>query len=83
MLEELKTSIPKNEAGRPKAKFFQLLTKSVGYPKLREHLGAVLATMRMSNSWEDFKTKLDRYYPPYGEPSQIDFDFRDDEGKGL
>lgn len=85
VLEELKSAIPKNNSGRPKAKFFQLLTTSVGYPKLREHLGAVLATMRMSDDWASFKRKLDRYYPPYGEPTQIDFEFHDedDEGKGL
>lgn len=83
VLDELKEAVPKNEAGRPKAKLFQLLTKSIGYPKLREHLGAVLATMRMSDDWDDFKTKLDKHYPSYKGPTQIDFDFGDDEGKGL
>jgi hypothetical protein len=83
VLDELKSAIPKNESGRPKAKFFQLLTKSVGYPKLREHLGAVLATMRMSSSWDDFKKKLDKYYPRHGAMTQTEMDFGDDEGEGL
>ncbi len=83
VLDELKNAIPKNESGRPKAKFFQLLTKSVGYPKLREHLGAVLATMRMSASWDDFKKKLDKFYPRHGAMTQTEMDFGDDEGEGL
>lgn len=83
VLDELKNAIPKNASGRPKAKFFQLLTRSVGYPKLREHLGAVIATMRMSNTWEEFKRKLDRFYPVVGEPTQAEMDFGEDEGKGL
>jgi len=83
VLNELQNTIPKTEAGRPKAKYFQLLTKNIGYPKLREHLGAVIATMRMSEDWADFKKKLDRHYPLLGEPTQVDFDFGDDEGKGL
>ncbi len=83
VLDELKSAIPKNESGRPKAKYFQLLTRNIGYPKLREHLGAVTAIMRLSSSWADFKTKLDRHYPPFGEPTQTDFDFGEDEGTGL
>ena len=83
VLEELKNVTPKSDDGRPKAKFFQMLTRNVGYPKLREHLGAVVAVMRLSNNWSDFKAKLDRLYPRHGEPTQIDFDFGDDEGKGL
>lgn len=83
VLEELKIVMPKKEDGRPKAKLFQMLTRNIGYPKLREHLGAVIATMRLSNDWNDFKAKLDRLYPRYGEFPQIDFDFGDDEGKGL
>lgn len=83
VLEELKNAIPKNASGRPKAKFFQLLTRSVGYPKLREHLGAVVATMRMSSTWDEFKRKFDKFYPVVGEPTQTEMEFGDDEGKGL
>jgi hypothetical protein len=55
--------------------------------KLREHLGAVIATMRMSNDWHDFKTKLDKHYPRQGKPTQLSFDYASEEaedtGKGL
>lgn len=88
VLDQLKKVNPKDEAtGRRKHKNFQWLTSNAGYPKLREHLGAVIATMRMSNDWYDFKSKLDKYYPRQGKPTQLSFDYAseeaDDTGKGL
>jgi len=84
VLEQLKLRIPRNEAGRPTAKFSQMLTRNTGYPKLREHLDAVVATMRLSSGWHDFKAKLDRNYKRYSGPTQTAFDFGDDdEGKGI
>jgi hypothetical protein len=60
VLEELKKANPKDEiTGRRKSKHFQWLTSNIGYPKLREHLGAVIATMKLSADWHDFKAKLD------------------------
>jgi hypothetical protein len=64
VLEQLKKANPKDETtGRRKHKNFQWLTSNIGYPKLREHLGAVIATMKLSNDWHDFKAKLDKNYP--------------------
>lgn len=83
VLEELKVRIPRNDEGKPKASFHQLLTRNIGYPKLREHLGAVVATMRLSANWHDFHAKLDRNYPRFGGPTQFSFDYEEDEGKGL
>ena len=58
---------PKDETtGRRKGKHFQWLTTNIGYPKLRERLGAVIATMKLSSDWHDFKVSLRR-----GPPSQI------------
>jgi len=79
---ELKKVVPKREDGRPKATLAQMLTRNTGYPKLREHLGAVVATMRMSNDWHDFKAKLDKFYPRYGDLPLFDYAIEDD-GKGL
>lgn len=88
VLEDLKRANPKDETtGRRKHKNFQWLTSNVGYPKLREHLGAVIATMRMSVDWHDFKAKLDKHYPPQGKATQLAFEYAkeqaDDTGKGL
>jgi hypothetical protein len=79
---ELKKAIPKRENGRPKGTLAQMLTRNVGYPKLREHLGAVVATMRMSGNWHAFKANLDKHYPRYGDLPLFDYALEDD-GKGL
>lgn len=81
VLDELRHVAERNDRGRPKHKYFQRLTTSVGYPKLREHLGAVVAVMRLSNDWRDFLTKIDRLYPRYG--ATLPLPFMDDDGHGL
>jgi hypothetical protein len=48
VLDELKKVIPKSESGRRKGALSQGLTRNVGYPKLREHLGATVAFMKLS-----------------------------------
>ena len=80
VLEELKRTTAKGESGRPKHKLFQMLTSNVGYPTLREHLGAVVAIMKLSTDWKDFMSKLDRLHPRYGETLHLPFE---DGGKGL
>lgn len=85
VLDELKRVTPKTETGRLKHKLFQKLTANIGYPKLREHLGAVVAVMKLSNDWHDFKTKLDRLYPRQDVPTQLTLEYspEEDSGKGL
>jgi len=86
VLDELKKVNPKGETGRRKHKNFQWLTNNVGYPKLREHLGSVVAIMKLSNDWHDFRAKLDKLHPRYGKPTQLSLEFAEDEpdsGKGL
>jgi hypothetical protein len=54
---------------------------------LREHLGSVIAIMKLSVDWHDFRAKLDRLHPPVGKPTQLSMEFADedaaDSGKGL
>ena len=85
VLDELKKVIPKTEAGRRKAALSQALTKNVGYPKLREHLGATGAYMTMSKDYPDFMEKLNKYRPRFGEQYTLPFDYEPekDDGKGL
>ena len=86
VLEELKRVNPRDEDGRRKHRHFQWLTSNRGYPKLREHLGAVVATMKLSTDWHDFISKLDQFYPRQGRPTQLSFDYGTEEidtGKGL
>jgi hypothetical protein len=80
IVAELKKVIPKTESGRRKGALSQALTRNIGYPKLREHLGAVVAYMTMSKDYIDFRSKLDRFRPRYGE---LQFSYIDDEDDGL
>jgi hypothetical protein len=67
VLEELKRVTPRAENGRPKAKLFQSLTDDIGHPKLREHLAAVVALMRISKKWDSFMQHVDRALPRFGD----------------
>jgi hypothetical protein len=42
---------------------------------MREHLGAVIATMKLSSDWHGFKTRLDKNYPRQGRPTRLSFDY--------
>ena len=80
VLDELKKVTVRNDEGRPRHKYFQRLTSNVGYPKLREHLGAVVAVMQLSHGWKDFMRNVDRLYPRYGTTMQLPLDYDDDNG---
>lgn len=65
VLAELRTKNPATENGRRKHKNFQWLTEDIGNPKLLQHLAAVVALMRASPNWDEFKTLIDRALPKY------------------
>jgi len=77
--EELQKGVPRNEEGRPTAKYFQKLTQNTGYPKLREHLGSVVTLMKLSDSWDDFMRKMDRMHPKFSSTIPLDFEFEKGE----
>lgn len=88
VLEELKRVTPRNDDGRPKAKYFQSLTTNTGYPKLREHIGKVVMLMQLSNDYNEFKVQLDKFLPVYTPQLGLMLDgVQDqqpiDDGKGL
>lgn len=72
VLDELRSKTPRDESGRPKARYHQQLTPDVGHPKLREHLASVVAIMKLSDDWPDFIRKLDRIHPRYGDTRALD-----------
>lgn len=74
VLEELKKVIRRNDNGRPTQKYFQSLTSNKGYPKLNQHLGAVVALMKTSSSYSDFIAKLNEFYPRYGQNFSLPFE---------
>ena len=84
VLEELKRVQLRDAQGRPKHKLFQRLTENVGYPKLREHLGSVVTLMKLSSNWTDFREKLEKIHPRFGDTMMLPFDEEtNDSGTGL
>jgi hypothetical protein len=85
VLAELKKVIPKTVSGRRKGALSQGLTRNIGYPKLREHLGATVAFMKLSRDYFDFIDKLDQHYPRFGEQYRLPFPYdpESDDGKDI
>jgi hypothetical protein len=85
VLDELRRVSARDDTGRLRHKYFQRLTSNAGYPKLREHLGAVVAYMKVSDNYHDFIEKLDRFHPRFGEQLTLPFDYEReaDDGKGF
>ncbi|HWF37344.1 MAG TPA: P63C domain-containing protein [Candidatus Acidoferrales bacterium] len=65
VLDELRKKTPRDEKGRLKTHLHRRLTEDVGHPKLQQHLSAVTALMKASDSWEQFKPMVDRALPKY------------------
>lgn len=63
LLAELQARNPTDERGRRRAKHHMWLTDEVGQPALAQHLHAVVALMRASETWVDFKALLNRALP--------------------
>lgn len=74
VLDELKSTTPRDDSGRRKHKFFQKLTTDLGHPKLREHMASILTIMRLSNDYEDFYEKLEKIHPQYNKTLQIQYE---------
>jgi len=84
VLEELKKVAVRNDAGRPTHKYFQRLTSNVGYLKLTEHLGAVVAVMKLSSTYPEFIEKLNTVAARYGQNWLLPFpEDQTDTGIGL
>jgi len=63
VLKELRSKNPAAENGARKAKHHQWLTVDLGHPKLLQHLSAVIALMKISDSWGEFMAVLDKALP--------------------
>ena len=65
VLEELRRLTPRDEKGRLRSHLHRRLTEDLGHPKLLQHLSAITALMKASDSWRVFKPLLDRALPRY------------------
>jgi hypothetical protein len=57
--------VKRNAKGRPTQKLGWYLTPEEGKPRLRELLEGVKLLMRMSTTWDEFKVRLDEFYPSF------------------
>lgn len=73
VLSEIQRTVPRDEKGRPKVRYHQMLSEHIGHPKLREFLEGIKALMRVSDDWDSFKALLGRAYPHYDEALQLSF----------
>jgi len=81
VLEELKRTTPKDDAGRRRHHFHRKLTDDIGHPKLREHMAAVIAVMQLSPDYETFIANLDRVRPSFVKAPLLAH--MNDSGKGI
>ncbi len=72
ILKELQERTPKDEKGRRKHRFHQLLTEDIGHPKLQEHLVKATVLMDASPNWPTFHRLLQRALPKLGETIPMD-----------
>jgi len=70
LLPELKKEATKLEK---KARLHQFLSSDVGHPKLREHLASLITLLKLSNSPEEFKQKVDLIHPRFGNTYEMNF----------
>jgi len=68
VLEELRRLTPRDDKGRLKTHLHRRLTEDLGHPKLREHLAAVVALLRISGSWDQLMRFVDHNFPKFNQP---------------
>lgn len=63
ILGRLKALTPKSKNGNNTARYFQSLSRDIGYHKLKELLGSVVTLMKLSDNYDDFEVKLNKIHP--------------------
>lgn len=69
----LHNRVRRNAKGKPTQKLTQYLTPEEGKPELKRLLEGVILLMRMSATWDEFKQKLDEWYPRFDDTMQLPF----------
>lgn len=77
VLEELRKKNPKTQSGNRNQRHHQWLTDDSGHPQLRTHLAVVVALMKASSNWDQFKRSMDKAVPRYMETMELDLDEQD------
>ncbi len=67
VLDVLKKKTPKSKSGNRTVRYHQSLTREQGRKHLEKHLAAVIALMKVSETWSHFLYMLDKAYPKKGQ----------------
>ncbi len=74
VMEKLQELNPPNPNGNRLHKHHQWLTEDHGVPELKSHLSGVIALMKASTNWTNFKSLLNRAYPNANTQFELDLD---------
>lgn len=72
LLPELKKQSKK--LGSKNTRLHQTLTRDLGHPKLREHLGSIVTIMKLSKDKDNFFEMVDKIHPDFNENYALDFE---------
>lgn len=72
--EELKRLTPRDASGRHEDRLHQRLTADIGHPRLREHLTAVIALMRVSPDYDVLEMLLNAAMPLWDDTLSLPLD---------
>ena len=74
ILNELRRINPRLPSGELKNRHHQWFTPDLGHPRLKEHLAAVIALMKVSTSWDLFIKNVNQALPQRGSNFEILFE---------
>lgn len=80
---ELKRKEPISENGRRKNKLHQWFSPSYGHPKLKEHIAAIMALMRVSDNWWKFMRNVNRAFPKQEQQWELPLPDDDEDDKAA
>jgi len=73
VLQALKEKNPRLPTGYRARRHHQYLTRDFGHPELKDLLSNIIFLMKGCSDWQDFKNRLDKAQPKYGDTLLIDF----------
>ena len=74
LLKRLREVNPRNPSGTRARRHHQHLTDDLGVPELQQHLSNVQFLMKSCSNWSEFKERLDRAAPKFGDTLQLPFE---------
>jgi len=78
VLKDLKVKNPRLQTGYRRRRFHQYLTRDIGHPTLKDLLSNVIFLMKSCTKWDDFKRRLNRAQPKYGDTIPLDLKYPED-----